>query len=73
LASNSDVGGQYDLLIVSPNPENVFRIPRGDPPRPPLRWVGNLGIPAYRSGLSAYTDGLSGYLILNDNLGNVRP
>jgi outer membrane protein assembly factor BamB len=66
-------GGQYDLLIVSPNPENVFRIPRGDPPRPPLRWVGNLGIPAYRSGLSAYTDGLSGYLILNDNLGNVRP
>jgi hypothetical protein len=66
-------GGQYDLMIVSPNPANIRRAARREPLLPPLRWVGNLGIPAYRSGLSAYTDGLSGYLILNDNLGAVRP
>jgi len=56
-------GGQYDILVYSPDPLGVADI----------YWVGNVGLPAYRSGLTAYSDGASGYCMLGDNTGRVRP
>jgi outer membrane protein assembly factor BamB len=55
-------GGQYDVTVYSPDPLGVAD----------LYWVGNVGLPAYRSGLTAYTDGTSGYFMLGDNTGLVR-
>ncbi len=56
-------GGQYDILVYSPNP--ILGLP-------PIYWIG-AGIPAYRSGLTAYTEGLSGYILIGDNTGLVTP
>ncbi|MEN3001690.1 MAG: PQQ-binding-like beta-propeller repeat protein [Armatimonadota bacterium] len=55
-------GGQYDILVYSPDPLGIAD----------LFWIGNVGLPAYRSGLTAYSDGLSGYFVLGDNTGLVR-
>ncbi|GBC93680.1 Outer membrane protein assembly factor BamB [bacterium HR15] len=57
-------GGQYDIRVYSPDPL--------DPLTDGLLWIGNVGWPAYRSGLTAYTDGASGYFMLGDNTGLVR-
>jgi outer membrane protein assembly factor BamB len=56
-------GGQYDVTVFSPDPLGVAD----------LYWVGNVGLPAYHSGLTAYTDGTSGYFLLGDNAGWIRP
>jgi outer membrane protein assembly factor BamB len=56
-------GGQYDVLVYSPDPLGIAD----------AFWIGTVGVPAYRSGLTAYTDGASGYFVLADNAGAVRP
>jgi outer membrane protein assembly factor BamB len=56
-------GGQYDVLVYSPDPLGIADV----------FWIGTVGVPAYRSGLTAYTDGASGYFVLADNAGAVRP
>lgn len=55
-------GGQYDILVYSPDPLGIADI----------FWIGNVGLPAYRSGLTAYSDGTSGHFMLGDNTGLVR-
>lgn len=65
-------GGQYDSLLIAPNPGPTIDLLDNIPHfRAGAQSVQVRGRPAYRANFGAYTDGAIGYAIFADNFGGI--